>query len=632
MPTLFSYEGDGWNPEVSPDCAYVGFGGGGIRPSEPGGIPPMVRVVRIADSHTFGPFEGANLKWLDAHTATFLRSTGPITAIRYILRIVGDAHFLEVRPEDKPDRMAANAFETGNGNFASYMSLYRRIIVNGIKEYNGVAGLAMAGNRMLTVNMATDLHPDEFIVMHPLTGGVERRLIKPIAANIFYISEGGLITYGYDGPSWAIDTAGGIHNIVVTPWGKESPARIVHLPNGEIWVWTMSWKEHTQQRLAIGRPWHESHIGGKCVILPGMGTQYLSVGFDSQADAFIVAACSNTGACRVESVSRTIALIPIGGESSPEEDTSGKPFNTFSLWLGDGTNYRDKWPRHDGSGNQRMDFHYDGRNAIWEKFGEPGHFERYVFDGDKMWHREDHSADGQGTGSYSWSPGLWLIRLMAVGDTVDMSNNEIFRFNLSDCSIHSRGQFPYRMGPIRRYTKFDCGGDIGIQEVGVFKYDPGREDDTYELYYCAGNGWGWFRWEWYDQKTNTLKQPAGVWNVRGGSRIVSEPGCRYWILPPSSAPVAAAVTITKFPPEVRGTLQARCECTAQGVFGLWWEYREIGSSAWIRSNTHLNDPNDGDHTYVFPYRSTFEIRLIGVANDGRILDHTVTKRTIEVKA
>jgi len=308
MRNVFNFVGDGWWPELNETCEYVGFGGGGVTAA-----PPTVRIVRLSDGVTLGQFSGAGLSWIGRYTFTFIQSTGPVTAIRFSGEIAPNGTLTVQQTNDNPSLVAGNEFGAANGHWASYLDLFKRLTVDGRPFLYNVRGIALTGTLLLTVDVARN----QFLVVNASTLQTVRRVPFPATANQWDISNGGIISYGYWGPSMAIDTAGGVHDISVVPWGKEGVAKIVHLPNGEIWVASNSFQESTQKPLVALRPWGESHKGGKCIPLWDVAASHISFGYRQETNEIIIATCDDHGVLQVNGVDRSTSLEIIPSDEEP---------------------------------------------------------------------------------------------------------------------------------------------------------------------------------------------------------------------------------------------------------------------------------------------------------------------------
>lgn len=130
-------------------------------------------------------------------------------------------------------------------------------------------------------------------------------------------------------------------------------------------------------------------------------------------------------------------------------------------------------------------------------------FETYKWDKDYIYLVEDHSVSGSKP-AYGFSPGIWMKRNMDIGEKIRVDNN-IKWFN-ADCTVNETRNFPIEMTLEKQDKNYDIGGDLGVQDVIVLKYDSSVDlsDGLYERYYFSKQ-WGWIRWEEYDKKTGDLR-------------------------------------------------------------------------------------------------------------------------------
>lgn len=243
--------------------------------------------------------------------------------------------------------------------------------------------------------------------------------------------------------------------------------------------------------------------------------------------------------------------FPAPPPPDPIEDTSGDVIDLWPYVIPTATAF----PRTstiEGHGHE-MHCVFDGRNLWTLPFGEPDHWVRMVVEGDTLTFREDRSRDGQSTGDYSFTRGLWARRHMRPGDRIENADNNLVRYEPESCGVVDVHAFPYRTGLWKRWTAFDCGGDLGTQDVIAYLYDPGGLADTYELSYFA-KGFGFFRWEEYDQRTHTLRHWT-TFNQFGGRAPQPTPGC--WtsahldLTPEGDAMNAPGVTVDHYDPVIR---------------------------------------------------------------------------------
>jgi hypothetical protein len=291
----------------------------------------------------------------------------------------------------------------------------------------------------------------------------------------------------------------------------EEFAPVPLLVNRELWLMT-----HSHDRLLL-RPW-------------GLRTGYVvAAGITNTPDAKQLA----DGLVRVvwdagHNVLGDVTIDPSApmvslerpAPQEPVEDTSGQTVDLWPYIIPD----PDLWPRTapEPDGHD-MNCVFNGRDFWLLPFGQPDHWVRWVIDGDTMTFREDRSRDGQSTGDYSFTKGLWLRQFMKPGDTINNPDNVLVRYEPDSCRIVDVHAMPFRSSFLRHYTAFDCGPDLGVRPVIVTKYDPGSTQDTYELAYWA-KGAGNFRFEAYNQQTDRLLF-AKRFDEFGGSDVQPTLGC-----------------------------------------------------------------------------------------------------------
>jgi hypothetical protein len=281
--------------------------------------------------------------------------------------------------------------------------------------------------------------------------------------------------------------------------------------------------------LIEGKPWVLTHTDNRLLLYPWgeIHGYVLNSGISDNPAAFVqgelvtaVWSRAGEGFGHKRRISEPrVDLRPMSVD--PVEDTSGQPIDLWEYFIP----LPGAFPRTsllDGHGHE-MHCIFDGRNFWTLPFGEPDHWVRMVIEKDTLTFREDRSRDGQSTGDYAFSKGLWAFRHMRPGDRISNPDNELVRYRPDTCQIVDRHPFPFRTGLWKRWTQFDCGGDLGVRDVIAYLYDPGGAQDTYELSYFA-KGFGFFRWEEYDQRTDTRRHWT-VFNMFGGRAPQPTPGC-----------------------------------------------------------------------------------------------------------
>jgi hypothetical protein len=280
MSTLiFRYEGDGHKARVSPEGDLVGWGDTNLN------------VVHVANPSVIWPVgEGRHLRFLDNRRIVWLKNFTATTAEMYwddLMFFSGGIKELGI----DPSLIAGNDFEAANGHWASVLIQTRRLAYDGEAKPVVARAVRMCGDYMLTVE--TINNADCFSVYN--YGVLVRRHPLPPTANEFKINEWGWITYGYYGPTFLLTPDGKSHQINVAK--EESVARIVHLPNSEVWAWTSTVIDGNKP-LVLGRPllWKNNTwvSDERCVQLP-----FPAEGVDAQwwneRQSFTVAGAANLG-------------------------------------------------------------------------------------------------------------------------------------------------------------------------------------------------------------------------------------------------------------------------------------------------------------------------------------------------
>jgi hypothetical protein len=222
---------------------------------------------------------------------------------------------------------------------------------------------------------------------------------------------------------------------------------------------------------------------------------------------------------------------------TPHDDewTDTAPIDLLPLIVGD----ESRWPRH---GSHDLHQTWDGRILDLVKFSGPDNWERWELVGDQFYLREDRSQSG--AGDYSFHPGTWFGRHMALGQWITVPDNQIQRYEPKSCAVQSVSRFPYRVGLVRAWRRLDCGGDIGIVErtskpaAVLLAYDPGGLHDTIE-YYLFVDGWGLAKWRVQNQDDPSTYHET-VFTFLGGTRVTPTQGC-YKALHPPEKPVSLTV-------------------------------------------------------------------------------------------
>ena len=174
-------------------------------------------------------------------------------------------------------------------------------------------------------------------------------------------------------------------------------------------------------------------------------------------------------------------------------------------------------PGRPNAGSHPLSLTLDGKAAYYVKW-HPNAYEHYSWDDDSIYLREDRSwtdaADGNRQKPLALDPGVWMKRRMRVGDEIDMGANQTqLVYRAADCRPGRRARLGYKMVLEDRIPRFDAGGELGLQDVIVLRYDyslrtgiPDRQQvNSYEKFYYSRE-WGWIQWEYY-QDDDLQKNP-----------------------------------------------------------------------------------------------------------------------------
>ena len=173
-------------------------------------------------------------------------------------------------------------------------------------------------------------------------------------------------------------------------------------------------------------------------------------------------------------------------------------------------------PGHPNPGTHPLSLTVEGNAAYYVKW-HPNAYEHYAWDDDAIYLREDRSwtdtADENRQKPQAFSPGLWMKRRMRVGEEIDMGQNQVHLVYRRDCRPGRLTRLGYRTVLEARIPRFDAGGDLGVQDVIVLRYDyslrtgiPDRQRvNSYEKFYYSRE-WGWIQWEYY-QDDDLQKNP-----------------------------------------------------------------------------------------------------------------------------
>lgn len=149
----------------------------------------------------------------------------------------------------------------------------------------------------------------------------------------------------------------------------------------------------------------------------------------------------------------------------------------------------------------------EGQHAYYVKW-HPNAYEHYAWDDEYVYLKEDRSftdaADENRLKPHAFTDGRWLRRRMRVGEVIDSSANQIRLVYRGDCREGRTSRLGYKAVLEARLPAFDAGGEIGVQDVIVLRYDysfrtgiPDRARvNSYEKFYYSRE-WGWIQWELY---------------------------------------------------------------------------------------------------------------------------------------
>lgn len=140
-------------------------------------------------------------------------------------------------------------------------------------------------------------------------------------------------------------------------------------------------------------------------------------------------------------------------------------------------------------------------------FKGPESFELHDWDEEFIYLKIDKSNPKR---PYEFSEKAWLKRKMKVGDTIENLENTVQWFD--GCTPAKQEQFPYKIKFKANYSRFNLGGDLGVQDVNVVEYSWGIENwdkksapsyTNHEDFYYA-QSLGWVMWQWFDDKEKKL--------------------------------------------------------------------------------------------------------------------------------
>lgn len=196
----------------------------------------------------------------------------------------------------------------------------------------------------------------------------------------------------------------------------------------------------------------------------------------------------------------------------------------------------------------------------------------HTWDSNYIYLKEDHSIGP--IPAYTFTPGTWMKRFMRVGEKITVSNNMLQWYD-SSCNTTSRQSFPYSVTLESHIPNYNAGGDLGVQDVIVLKYEyaGGMERNYYS------REWGFILWEEYD----SLGQPTvnrSIFNQNtGSSPIVPARACMF--------PEQNAVYVSKNIPKIM---------TKGQIATVSVTMRNTGGEIWTKSgNYRLGSYNPPDN-------------------------------------
>lgn len=515
MSTLvYTYNGDGHRPVVSPDGQKVAWGDENLK---------VVHVPNPEAIWVIGP--GRDIRFLNNDVVTWVKILSSNMATRYTGSL---SAFDGGQPtSDDPTLVAGNDFYAGNNAWASVLVEHRRLTYRsntlGFEKRN-VRKVRMCGRWMVTIEIIED-GSEVFAVYEQ--GTLVRVHGLPQNANDYKVSSEGWITYGYYGTTWLLTPNNVIHNITVTPHAQEFPACLVHLPNSVTWAWTSTVFESGEPAV-IGRPLILGTDGfytsqKQCAILHDFPAEGVNVGWWSEFSSFTVAGSANLGnntPLQVHVVPLTHALEEMENQK-PILDTSGEAVNLWNFIIPD----RQYWPRTSKRGHD-MDVAWDGENFWTLPFGQPNHWVRFTIKDGVMTLIEDHSKDGQNTGDWSITKGVWLKQFMVPkqfgGEVIEHPDNWLVRYAANSCDIVHAHLFRFKTYLYQHWLQYYCGLDLGWQEVIVTACDLGS---MIEFTYWAKGGRSLFRFQAASADDFSNLFFENWFELLHGPHILPTPGC-----------------------------------------------------------------------------------------------------------
>lgn len=261
------------------------------------------------------------------------------------------------------------------------------------------------------------------------------------------------------------------------------------LVNGEYWVLT-----YTQTRCLL-RPWGES----RGIVVAEGETFYPDAVWDRTR---IRVAWSDGKGDPVEALFVPFPMTELKPPPAPTYVDSPAGTLVPNLWRFLVGQTGRSWVRTDALTHSiPMSCYVDANSAFYVKFRNPNAWERWARRDDGwIYHVEDHSGHSMGGAeTYQFSDSRWLRADMAVGEEIVCGQNHLRELT---AGVWQAWKFyPYRM----RLTRHRVWSN-GLEEI-TFVYDPGGNEDTYEVYACRSDI-GWWRWQEIDQKTDALRNQS----------------------------------------------------------------------------------------------------------------------------
>jgi hypothetical protein len=170
------------------------------------------------------------------------------------------------------------------------------------------------------------------------------------------------------------------------------------------------------------------------------------------------------------------------------------------------------------AGSHPLSLSVEGNAAYYVKW-HPNAYEYYSWDDEYIYLKEDRSwsdaADDNRVKPQAFAPGFWMKRRMRVGEEIDMGANQTHLVYRRDCRPGRMARLGYKTVIEARIPRFEAGGDLGVQDVIVLRYDyslrtgiPDRQRvNSYEKFYYSRE-WGWIQWEYYQDDDLQKNPPA----------------------------------------------------------------------------------------------------------------------------